>query len=256
MTLGGLSPSVTAQFAGVPTVTGVINQAQQQAAERDLRDRGHGGTPIQIQGEGFSGQVLAPIEFNDASGSPFSIGTQYTFTVSGDTRDQHPDGVAEPGSGRRPGVHGDRLQRRPAPADELWLYPPGDPTVDSVTPSSGPAAGGTRTTIGGENLGCVLTAYFGNKQATAVSNVHRRSSTADRPRRSVPRRPPGRPARRCRSGDHGGELLHRVGSESEHGEVHLRLGRLTAVLRRLGSVTSRAGGRCTPPRPSSSVRVV
>ena len=29
------------------------------------------------------------------------------------------------------------------PSDELWLYEPGAPTVNSVTPDSGPAAGGT-----------------------------------------------------------------------------------------------------------------
>ncbi len=171
MTLGGLSPSVTAQFAGVPVVTNVVNKQNSKLLNGVPGTVTTGGTPIQIQGQGFSaGQVLAPIEFNDASGSGFSTGTQYTFSTNGNTI------INTQTVSQNPGLMDVQVCTvtdcsTAGPADELWLYAPGDPTVDSVTPSSGPAAGGTRTTINGNNLGCVLTATFGGKQATAVSNV-------------------------------------------------------------------------------------
>ena len=170
MTLGGLSPSVTAQFAGVPTVTNVINQSNSKRLNGVSGAVASGGTPIQIQGRGFSRQVLAPIEFNDASGSGFSTGTQNKFTINGNTA------INTQTVSQNPGLMDVQVCTvtdcsAAVPADELWLYAPGDPTVDSVSPSSGPSAGGTRTTITGNNLGCVLKAGFGGNPATAVSNV-------------------------------------------------------------------------------------
>jgi hypothetical protein len=40
-----------------------------------------------------------------------------------------------------------------------------------VVPGSGPAAGGTKVTIGGENLGCPLAVYFGNVKAESLTPV-------------------------------------------------------------------------------------
>ncbi|MGH3160121.1 MAG: IPT/TIG domain-containing protein, partial [Streptosporangiaceae bacterium] len=56
------------------------------------------------------------------------------------------------------------------PADYFYLYPPGNPVVTSVTPATGPAAGGTEVTIGGRNLGCVTGVSFGPVPATTFSN--------------------------------------------------------------------------------------
>jgi hypothetical protein len=168
-TLGGSSAPVTALFAGIPDVTGVVNKDNSKTLNGTSGAVNTGGTPIQINGDGFSGQVLAPIEFNDAQ-LPFSVGTQNTFTVNSDTR-----------------ITTQTVSQNPAfvdvqvctvtgcsdtsPADQLILYPPGDPNVDTVTPTTGPAVGGTKTTIRGENLGCVLNVFFGNGQATHVSNL-------------------------------------------------------------------------------------
>lgn len=55
--------------------------------------------------------------------------------------------------------------------DLLYLYPPGNPDVTSVAPGSGPAAGGTKVTIGGDNLGCALEVYFGNVEAESIKPV-------------------------------------------------------------------------------------
>jgi hypothetical protein len=56
-------------------------------------------------------------------------------------------------------------------ADEFILYPLGDPKIDSITPSSGPATGGTRVTITGENLGCVTKISFGSVIADDAGNA-------------------------------------------------------------------------------------
>ncbi len=168
-TLGGSTKPVTALFAGIPTVTGVVNKDNSKTLNGTSGAVNTGGTPIAITGDGFSGQVLAPIEFNDAQ-LPFSFGTQNTFTVNSDTR-----------------ISTQTVSQNPAfvdvqvctvtgcsdtsPSDQLILYPPGDPNVDTVAPTTGPAAGGTKTKINGENLGCVLQVFFGNTQATKVSNL-------------------------------------------------------------------------------------
>lgn len=57
------------------------------------------------------------------------------------------------------------------PADYFYLYPPGNPKVTSVRPDSGPAADGTKVTIGGQNLGCVTKVFFGKVAAGKFSNA-------------------------------------------------------------------------------------
>jgi len=47
----------------------------------------------------------------------------------------------------------------------------GAPVVSSLTPSSGPAAGGTSVTIDGSNLVDVLAVFFGNNQSTDVQSI-------------------------------------------------------------------------------------
>ena len=54
--------------------------------------------------------------------------------------------------------------------DQLTLYPPGNPSVSSVTPSSGPGVGGTAVVITGQNLGCVTGVFFGSVEATQFTN--------------------------------------------------------------------------------------
>jgi IPT/TIG domain len=54
---------------------------------------------------------------------------------------------------------------RYGPHNLVWLYPPGAPRVQTVSPASGPAAGGTAVTIGGANLGCALSVGFGSATA-------------------------------------------------------------------------------------------
>jgi IPT/TIG domain len=97
-----------------------------------------------------------------------SDGTQYNFTVTGDTTlrtqtvSQNPGLVAvEPctASGCAKGsLHAG-----------LVLYPPGSPSVTAVSPNSGPAAGGTLITVTGRNLGCPLQVLIGTQPGTSVA---------------------------------------------------------------------------------------
>jgi len=56
-------------------------------------------------------------------------------------------------------------------ADLLFLYPPGQPHVESLAPRSGSAAGGTGVVVRGQNLGCPLAVAFGGSEAESFSPV-------------------------------------------------------------------------------------
>jgi Pro-kumamolisin, activation domain/PASTA domain/IPT/TIG domain/Divergent InlB B-repeat domain len=167
-----LSNQVNATYAGAPTISSVLATSGPTAQTNAGPDTG--GTPIDVRGVGFANQVLA-LTFNDVSPNPFSFGTQYNFTVNSNTDitaatvSQNPAVVdtqactvtdcSPPTS-----VNND-------PGDVFILYPPGNPKIDSITPGTGPANGGTQVTITGENLGCVTSVSFGNQSAEDFSNA-------------------------------------------------------------------------------------
>ena len=168
-TIAGQSNSMNATYAGIPTVTGVVATAGLTAGKSAGPDTG--GTPIHLSGTGFASQVFALV-FSDALG-PFSVGTQYQVNATSDT-DLTSKTVAQ-----NPGLVDVEACTVTAcsvasPADNrvdaFMLYPPGDPKVESITPASGPADGGTMVTINGENLGCVTGVYFGKVPAEKFSN--------------------------------------------------------------------------------------
>ena len=166
--LAGQSGSLPVSYAGLPKVTSVdAASARKLGGIAGAADTG--GTPIKISGQGFAGQLIAPVEFTDTS-SPFSLGTQYTLTVAGDTR------VATQTVGQNPALVDVQLCTvtgcsKTGKADRLYLYPPGSSRVGSVTPASGPAAGGTKVTVGGGNLGCPLAVFFGKVKAKSFTPV-------------------------------------------------------------------------------------
>jgi hypothetical protein len=172
--LAGLSNSVAAQFAGVPAVTSVVNTQNSTTLDGVYGGPDTGGTPLAIHGAGFAGQLIAPITFTDASGSGFSLGTQFTYSVASNTRvttqtlAQNPatvDVQACTVTGCSTATSTEK-----STADEFILYPPGTSQVASVTPSAGPAAGGTKVKIGGQNLGCAIAVDFGTTPAPSQSN--------------------------------------------------------------------------------------
>src|SRR5207244_1655835 len=94
------------------------------------------------------------------------LATQYNYTANSDsdltsTTQQANPGVVDvlvctvtscsPQSSRR------------HPVDRFFLYPPGDPNVDSMKPAKGPSTGGTVVVITGENL----SSRAGDESATA-----------------------------------------------------------------------------------------
>jgi hypothetical protein len=168
-TLAGQSAPATVTYAGVPKVTAVVNTTNSTELDGTYGAPDTGRTPIQVSGQGFAGQLIAPIEFTDTS-SPFSLGTQYTFTVNGNTS------LSTQTVAQNPALVDVQLCTvtgcsRNRPADLLYIYPPGSPRVTSVSPASGPAAGGTKVTIGGDNLGCPLEVFFGNVKAESFTIV-------------------------------------------------------------------------------------
>jgi hypothetical protein len=170
-TVAGLSNSTNATYAGVPTVSAVQATAGPTAGTNAGPDTG--GTPIEIDGSGFADQALA-VTFNDVA-TAFSFGTQYNFTAASDTK------LSTTTVGQNPAVVDTQVctvtdcstatSVDNDLADVFILYPPGDPKIDSITPSSGPANGGTQVTITGENLGCVTNISFGKAAATNASNA-------------------------------------------------------------------------------------
>ena len=168
-TLAGQSAQSAVTYAGVPDVTAVVNRINSIRLHGTSGGPDTGGTPLHISGRGFAGQLIAPIEFADTT-SPFSLGTQYTFTVNANT------GLSTETVQQNPAIVDVRLCTvtgcsRNRPADLLYLYPPGSPRVTSVSPASGPAKGGTKVTIGGDNLGCPLEVFFGNAKAKSFTPV-------------------------------------------------------------------------------------
>lgn len=166
-TLAGQSPPATMTYAGVPKVTAVVNTVNSTELDGTYGAPDTGRTPIGVSGRGFTGQLVPPIEFTDTN-SPFSVGTQYTFTVNSNTS------LSTQTVAQDPAIVDVRLCTvtacsRNRPADLMYIYPPGNPRVTLVSPASGPAAGGTKVTIGGENLGCPLEVFFGNVKAESFT---------------------------------------------------------------------------------------
>ena len=168
--VAGLSNATNATYAGIPTVSGVEVTSGPSAGSQSAPDTG--GTPIEIDGTGLANQALA-VMFTDVV-TPFSFGTQYNFSAPSDTK------LTTTTVGQNPGVVDTQVctvtDCSPASSlnsdlsDVLYLFPPGNPKIDSISPASGPANGGTAVTLTGENLGCVTSISFGNVQATDATN--------------------------------------------------------------------------------------
>jgi hypothetical protein len=162
-TLAGQSPASPVTYAGEPLVTSALNTATHRNGGPDT-----GQTPIAIGGEGFK-QAIGPLLFADTR-SPFSTGTQYSYTVNSDTS------ISAQTVSQNPALV-DVLAcsvtgcRHNPPSDYFYLYPPGNPKVVSIKPASGPSAGGTKVAISGQNLGCVTGVFFGKVAAVKFSDA-------------------------------------------------------------------------------------
>ncbi len=163
LTLAGQSPGFDVTYAGVPNVTRVVATRTGRNGSPDT-----GGTPLTVSGQGF-GQAVGPINFADAN-FDFSFGTQFSYdvvsgaTITTQTVEQLPGLVdvevcSVSGCSYNP------------PHDYYYLYAPGNPEVSGVDPHAGPASGGTKVSITGQNLGCVTGVFFGKARAKKFSNA-------------------------------------------------------------------------------------
>jgi hypothetical protein len=166
-TLAGSSPQAAVQYAGVPTVSAVQNAASAVRLNGRSGAADTGGTPIVIEGKGLSGQV-AFVRFQAAEG--LSEGTQRALAVRSAAELETATVSEDPGLVDVEACTASGCSA-PSPGDQLYLYSPGRPVVESLHPRSGSAAGATKVLIGGANLGCALGVQFGANAAPAVSNV-------------------------------------------------------------------------------------
>jgi Pro-kumamolisin, activation domain/IPT/TIG domain len=168
-TPGGQSAPVSAAYAGIPEVTSVVNAANGRNLDGTYGAPDTGGAPVRVSGRGFAGQLIGPVEFNGPA-TAFSNGTQYTFAVHGSTSLTTQTVAQNPAlvSVQLCTVTGCSSDRA---ASHLYLYPPGRPKVTSVSPRSGPARGGTKVTVRGQNLGCTLQVYFGKARARSFAQI-------------------------------------------------------------------------------------
>ena len=166
-TLGGRSAPRTVTYAGVPAITRVVNADNPRNLGGLYGGLDTGGTPLRVSGRGLDAQVLYLVYLQPGN-QPFSVGTQYRF-----------------GFDREHGLTTTTVAENPAIVDleactvtgctptgthnRFWLYAAGIPSVTAVTPSTGPAGGGTVATISGENLGCAISASFGATAATSIT---------------------------------------------------------------------------------------
>lgn len=157
--IGGQSDEVNVTYAGVPTVSSVLNSATERNGAADS-----GGTPIELQGAGFD-EATGPINFEGPS-----FGTQSTYSVESDSTISTQSIAESPGAFDVEVCSATGCSYNP-PKDVLYLYPPGNPKVDSASPASGPAQGGTSVTVSGENLGCVTAVYFGKVAAVTYTKA-------------------------------------------------------------------------------------
>ena len=167
-TIAGQSAQVDITYAGVPDVTGVVNSSDSKTFEGYSGGPDTGGTPVDVAGQGFK-QVYGAIEYLDVN-TPYSFGTQYVYSVTSD------DALATKTVAENPAVVALSLCTSTGCSEEtagslFLLYPPGNPKIDSISPKSGPAEGGTQVVISGENLGCLTSVSFGKVAAASFTNL-------------------------------------------------------------------------------------
>ncbi|MGZ4342274.1 MAG: beta strand repeat-containing protein [Solirubrobacteraceae bacterium] len=135
-------------FKYVPSVTSVSPASGPTA----------GGTSITINGTGFTGATA--VSFGGTAATTYTVNSSSKITATApaesagtvDITVTTPGGTSSTGSGDR------------------YTYANG-PTVATISPSSGPTAGGTSVTITGANLANATTVKFGTSVATINSNT-------------------------------------------------------------------------------------
>jgi hypothetical protein len=167
-TLAGYSAQTPIEYAGVPRVSVVDNTTSKIRLEGTSGAPDTGGTPISITGKGMEKQVTV-VRFTDSEEPP-SQGTNYTFTATSDKK------LTTQTVSQNPALANVQVCTvtgcsTTSKGDLLYLYPPGQPVVESLTPHTGSSAGGTKVVVHGQNLGCPLAVAFGGTEAESFTPV-------------------------------------------------------------------------------------
>ncbi|HEV2360199.1 MAG TPA: IPT/TIG domain-containing protein, partial [Acidimicrobiales bacterium] len=156
LALAGTSNVAQLQFAGVPQVDTLTSATAELST---------GGGTAFLGGKGFADATYASFQAVD---NPYTGGTSYNFTVTGDgsmavTMPSMNQGLVYPGVCTNSGCA--------YLPQAITLYPPGNPSISGVTVASGPAHGGTQLQVTGTNLSFVTNVRFGTTEAASFSNV-------------------------------------------------------------------------------------
>ena len=127
-----------------------------------------GGTSVTITGTGFTGAT--GVTFDGAAGTAFSVVDDTTITVT------TPAGAAGPADVVVLSPNGSSL-----PGVFTYIAPPAAPTISSLTPTSGPTAGGTVVTITGTGFTGATGVTFDGAPGTAFEVVDDETITVTTP---------------------------------------------------------------------------
>jgi len=157
---GSVAPAYAAKL---PTVTSVTPSSGPRT----------GGTSVTIKGTFFKN--VKAVKFGSTNATSFTVKSATSITATSPARPVGTVDVTVTISGGRSSAT--------SPADHFEFTPTAAklPTVTSVEPSSGPAAGGTLVTIRGTNFKKVITVKFGSTNATSFAVNSATSITAVSP---------------------------------------------------------------------------
>jgi hypothetical protein len=128
-----------------------------------------GGTTVTITGSNFTGATK--VTFGPVAATSFTVvsSTEITAVSPAEAPGSHYIVVYTPGG------------YAPNNSSDLFTFNPPPPAITSISPSSGPAAGGTTVTITGTNLGGATKVTFGPVAATSFTVVSSTEITAVSP---------------------------------------------------------------------------
>jgi hypothetical protein len=150
---------LTQTIAAAPVVTGISPTSGPAA----------GGTLVTITGTGFTGATAVDFGTNPATG--LTVVNDTTITADSPAGTGAVDVTVATPSGTS----------ATSPADEFTYIAVAAPTVTGLSPTSGPAAGGTLVTIIGTGFTGASAVDFGTAAAMGVTVVNNTTITADSP---------------------------------------------------------------------------
>jgi len=166
------SNTVPVSYAPTPLVSSIETLTPSGAEAAYEAGPATGGTKLLIRGAGFT--AVNEVTFTDVGTGQggsygFSDATSYSLTRVTSTSVTLFTPGDNPGIDQVSVCNVSGCSAPIANGDTFTYYPLGNPSVSSLSPSSGPA--GTRVTVGGANLGFVEAVYFGSIAATNFANV-------------------------------------------------------------------------------------